>query len=790
MLSLLDPVEFENTFIFRDDVDSRKFYPLPDEPVILSDEHGNPEFLFIKYMKNLDETADADKDLGGGILQFRTTLTMKPERREKILSHLREQLEQEKAAGRKPFGHAIDTTEPLLAEPLWTSGKVSLATFKVSDTGIVRYASDGAPVDLAGGLGASVSLQLDDKGAEIFWSAYKDGKVPIMVTYQLKYRARISATMTIHADRQLIQQKILDQARPYVLMKSPFLRYVPLPTAQPFAMSQLPALRKMHGATVMPMVARQLIQDTIHQSIVKNEIKVTITSDEGTSAQGSSDVRDAMFKLATQMLSDRVVPALFGENNSQPGASSSDQSHPNVDLVQVQEAAAGGNISFDLSFDHQATKDDCEVNPNGPIQLLIANDKVRESCFKELRLTDGFFHAMNVTACTNGVNFKEDGVETVHVFLKYSQKDDSDPATPTIVRTKDDLLKSEQEAIHWRFDMARNADGAPKKTYNYMTEVFYREGPPSRSEWTPSTADKLLITPRTMGALRVELQLTAPEAEVSSAKVLLQHQAQTGSVFKETLDLTPKDPKKTWFQYTGDLAGNDADINPPEYTYQVIYRVVGGGEITMPLARSNAKTLEIPRPFAKTLKFTLLPQGSFDGVRDISGDFRYQDEPHNYSFIQSFQLTSLSSSVAINVPVLDGGPQKARWQARVNRSDGSSVDLGSDDAAEGNVFIGRGNVLKVEFNTDQVDFDKQIQLAVVVMRYSDPANNIAEHKTFTFSKSTKAQQSWIVNRAAGGPSKYDADIRFIAYDRSKNREIKFNQIDDDLLLLDPAAVQP
>ena len=90
----------------------------------------------------------------------------------------------------------------------------------------------------------------------------------------------------------------------------------------------------------------------------------------------------------------------------------------------------------------------------------------------------------------------------------------------------------------------------------------------------------------------------------------------------------------------------------------------------------------------------------------------------------------------------------------------------------------------------RVDFDKQIQLAVVVMRYSDPANNIAEHKTFTFSKSTKAQQSWIVNRAAGGPSKYDADIRFIAYDRSKNREIKFNQIDDDLLLLDPAAVQP
>jgi hypothetical protein len=100
--------------------------------------------------------------------------------------------------------------------------------------------------------------------------------------------------------------------------------------------------------------------------------------------------------------------------------------------------------------------------------------------------------------------------------------------------------------------------------------------------------------------------------------VLLQHQATSGNTYKTALELTPKDPRRTWFQYTGELAGDDADLNPPAYSYSVIYRV-GGNEITTPWTKANSKMLEIPSPFSKTLTFTLRPQGSFDGVRDLSG---------------------------------------------------------------------------------------------------------------------------------------------------------------------------
>src|SRR3954452_12702643 len=102
MLSLLDPVEFEDTVILRDDADSRKFYLLPDQPQIPMDDEGNPEFLFIKYIKDVEAVPDGQR-LGGGILQFRSTLSMKPDKQKRIVEALKHRLEQDKAAGKKPF---------------------------------------------------------------------------------------------------------------------------------------------------------------------------------------------------------------------------------------------------------------------------------------------------------------------------------------------------------------------------------------------------------------------------------------------------------------------------------------------------------------------------------------------------------------------------------------------------------------------------------------------------------------------------------------------------------------
>ena len=785
MLSLLDPVELEDIVIFRDDVEANKFYPLPDQPIIPLDDQRNPEFLFIKYIKDTDSLAATDRNVGGGIVQFRSVLTMDPARRQKIVEALKQRLETEKAASKTPFGHPITSTEPLLAAPLWTSGKVTLATFKVSDTGLVRFATDSAPVDLAGDLGASLSLELDEVGGEVFWSAFKSvdqRQIPIMVTYQLTYKARVSAKMTIHAERRVIHQRILQRAQPYQLITQGFVRYVPMVIQEPFVIANLPKLRALARAPVLAMVSRPQILEVVNQTIVNNEINVTIETDESTGT-GGTEVRDAMFKLATQILSDRVVPALFGEDASRPGATSATQDRPNVDLVQVSENAdAQGNVTFDLTFDHLSTIER-SINPNGPIQFLISQPETLQNCFKELRLSDGFFRLMNVSATTTGVNFAEDGIEAVHVLFEYDQIDEADPRKPSVRRLHDDTLKSEKDVLYWRFDTARSADGSHKRNYRYMTEVFYREGPSTKSDWITSNMEKLLITPRGMGALRVEAVLTAPESVITSARVLLKHDAPSGAKYSAALELSPKDSRQTWFQYTGELTGNDADLNPPEYTYQVIYRTAGS-EVTGKVIRSSAKIVEIASPFKKILTFTLRPQGSFDSVRDISGDLIYSDPERQYEYRQPFQLSSLTAVVNVSVPILDGGPEKARWKAVLNRADGSTVDIGSGDADPGTIFIGR-QPLKVDVVADLVDFDNTIQLAVVQLAYNDDANNISEQKTLTFSKTAKGQQSWIINRAPNGPKKYDVDVRFIAYDRAKSSEIKLKGIEDQMFLLEP-----
>ena len=46
MLNLMDSLEVEGVVILRDDEDPRKFYLLPDQPVIPLDDRNVPEFLF------------------------------------------------------------------------------------------------------------------------------------------------------------------------------------------------------------------------------------------------------------------------------------------------------------------------------------------------------------------------------------------------------------------------------------------------------------------------------------------------------------------------------------------------------------------------------------------------------------------------------------------------------------------------------------------------------------------------------------------------------------------------
>ncbi len=793
MLSLMDPVELENLVLFRDDEEPRKFYLLPDQPTIAVDDHGVPDFYFIKYV--YDATSHPDDQLGGGYVQFRSVLTIAPDRRDRVIAGLKAQLDQEKQAGKKPFGQEIVATDPILAAPLWTSGTVRLETFKVGDKELVQKATDTAPVDLAGSLAASVNLQLAPEGAEIFWSSFKhfsDQQIPILISYQLTYKARVSARMEIHASRKTVEQEIWKRAnpRPFALSIARG-RWLPLQFKGPATPDSLPALQRLTTDRVAFMVEPGAITEAIHSCMSDHTINATIAVDEAGSDKGGGDkVQDMLFKIATDVLSGQVIPALFGENaGPQPAADNAQDPTATKSLMELKiDTTSQTTSSFDISLTSTSTIER-NCNPNGPVNVLIDKPDAFAACFKELPPSDGFFGIMRVAAATSGINFERDGIRAIHVFARYDQVDEQNPDRPEVKQSYDGILHSDADALHFRFNLVRDARGTHKRAYAFRADVFYGNGEviSNPDAWTASGDEMLLINPAAMGAVRVELTLTAPREQVKSAQVALRYQKSGGIALSETFELTPDANKKSWFTPTGEVGGAGAGGNPQQYSYQVVYQV-GSTQITMPWATSSAESLELPGPFVKVITFNLRPQGSFDGIANISGDVTYSDPVHKYQIVRSFTLDKLSANFQFDVPVMDGGPEEISYAARINHADGSVTPLPPGRGTPVTVWIGAAvtEFLTVQVLTDLIDFDKDVQLAVVRLAHDEP-DGLENSVTYTFSKASHAALTWKVPLGASSPRSYNADIRFIAYDRSKSSELHQKDLLDPVLLLDRQA---
>ena len=785
MLSLLDPVQIDNLSLFRDDEDPRKFYVLPDEPAISVDAQGNPDFYFIHYIKDVAEaaaTATTD-DLGGGYMQFRSVLALSDDRRAKLVAALTARLVEDKQAGKQPFGNAITATDPLLANPLWTKGSAHLETFKVGDKELVRVATDTVPVDLAGDLGAAMTVTLSNDGAAVFWAAVKspkDQQLPIVLRYDLSYQARVSADMTIHADRTTVINQIWQYAKPLPMRPSPNGWH-----SVPFdgeALTPAMLTKLQQGDPSVVALAKWVdVKAAIHSSISSGTIKVQIDIGEGAGGTDNK-VQEMLFTLATDLLTNKVVPTIFGDPVADPGASATAPTDPNrVDASMLKmppmDSSDTTKSGFDLTFTStQVIEATC--SPNAPVRLLIDDPAKLDACFKELRIADSFFSLMRVSASTSGVSFAQDGISRVHVYLAYDEIDEADPSKPRVQRSHDVELKSDSDTARWQFDTARAADGSHKRTYKFRSDVYYIDSRGTAAQvlsspdaWITASDEMLEITPAHMGVVRVNLQFTARRDQVQGARVQLTATNRAGVELTDTFELSSDAPAKTWLRATGDFADAQIGTAPQPYTYQITY-IVNGAEIALPAQPGTGDGIDLSGPFTRVLQYTILPQGSFDGVASISGTATYRDPTTGYRVVKTYQLTSLSASVALSVPALHDGPDTLQVTQTINHTDGSQTKLDDVVGAEGEVRVGLvvSRFLEVTVSAPLLDFDKDVQLAVVQLAYaSSAAGDVST--TMTFSKAAHSDQVWKVPLRDGGSLAYDVDIQYIAYDRSKNSDV-------------------
>ncbi|MCB9716795.1 MAG: hypothetical protein H6712_23255 [Myxococcales bacterium] len=774
MLNLLDRQTIEDLTVYRDDQDVRKFYVLPDTPTIAQDPQGRPRFLFVKYVDDRPGVAEADEK-NGAYTQFHATLAIGDERRERVLQALRERLQEEKRTGFKPFGKAITSTEPLLARPDWTDGSITLSTFEASETGMVRSVAGSKKPDLAGDLGAAFALELDDAGAAVFADAFESGNVPIVLAYELTYKARVpAAKMIIHAEREKVQKEIWSFARPFVF-KPALKRYTAL-APQSLDRLKLLNLRAVHGPSVRAMVSRKMV--TVG---VRNVIDVQIQSGEGGSEDSS--VREKLMEIAADILSNNIIPAFFAGNQI---LSQLTDVEDGDDLLELKDDIESSLEPFHIELSEEVAVDR-QANPSGIIQMLLT-DEQRSLAFRETPLSDPFFQQLDVEVIPTGMDFERDGIDSIHVFLEY---DHTDTKTGNrVYHALDDMMTVESPEVRFELErLARGPDGLAILDYRIRTEIYYSiDIPKSVGQWMEKHDRTVPVAPRALGALRVELVLTARPESIESAEVHLSYRTSSGELLDRTLTLTTKESRKSWFQFTGEFGEQGRE---PTYQYQVVWTLPGGAKLRGSPSSSKADVLEIATPFSTPLTFTIRPQGTFEGVKEISGELHYEDQVNDYRVVRSFSLTAASASQVFDVSALEGGPREAKIvNARIQYTDGTHKELAPLRTEPGTVWLGEAvtGSMTIRIQPFQVDFERDVMVAIVVITYTHADGKVDKSPAFNLRKgdaSVSNATEWEVTLGEGDPQTFSYTVNYVDYDRRRTTVTKKDVEDPEIWLEGP-----
>jgi hypothetical protein len=141
--------------------------------------------------------------------------------------------------------------------------------------------------------------------------------------------------------------------------------------------------------------------------------------------------------------------------------------------------------------------------------------------------------------------------------------------------------------------------------------------------------------------------------------------------------------------------------------------------------------------------------------------------------------------VSVAIPVLAGGPEEARCEARVNHSDGSRTQLAAKTVKPGLVWVGDEipKFLSVQVIPDLLDFEKDVELVVVTLRYTATDGAVTQ-KLFVFSPTARTAQEWRVPLTDASRRRYAYTIRYVGRDRSTSAELTRDDVDDPVLLLD------
>lgn len=736
--------------LYRDDDNPHKFYMMSERATIARDDSGDPMFTFLLYARDADRLPPDDLDVQRGYLSLSTQAGVTPTEEEKIRAFLRQKLQAERTRGYFYLRRPVLVEEPELGYPpiFLDDGKVEFAALGDTGGGMVLQSSGSKQPSLIGANTATMSVLLNQEGSELYRQAILKGIFPAGVRYQLKFVAVIPAIkIHIHGHLDEIYEHIKN-------------------------LIQITETHRKDGRVVYRRSWPEIgsIQE-FRTRIPSLQIEIDDRDFRESSATGE-DFTKKLEEMALAILQNNIIPSLFKE----PIAGMTDEQNKDKWL---QYARKEEHTDFDLTIQRSDTVN-VAVNPNAQITELLTKAEI-DAHTVYADLSNPYFQELDVKVHPN-VNFVDDPVYALKVFVDYDQQDEL--RNLRIKRGRELLFQTANKIGRFRQIMAKGADGAPKDSYNFWSEIVYKDTGETirvpREGAIESRERELVISYRRLGFVKVNLVLGAQPETVRAVEVQMRYPGSNSPTAQQRFELTREKPTASFFTYTG------SSESLSEYHYQLTYIMVDGQRMDLSEQSGQAETLTIPGPFEQTITTRFLAQADFNVVQKIIVDARYTDTTNDFQAEHHAELTSNGETSPWTFGLRNPALRDFEYDVLIIFKNGAQERQATQKHQLGGTIstgIGALAALEVNIIASLIDWSKY-KLVILSLQYADPANNILEEKTFTFRAAQSADTTWHVLLRDPTQKSFQYRIRYFGADSTGNHEVSWTPTTDTLVVIE------
>ena len=703
--------------VFHDDTDDSLFYMVPERPSLLRNDDGSPTFQLMAFARDFTLLADTATELPGGELEggligFTTELRVSDEDQAKIRAYIQ--------GGPPLLGRArFDGTRFLmlrltaaakpvkLAYPLFVDGSVSFGLLTGEDPLLVKGTAGTGKPSLSGTTLANYAALLGQLGVRFVRRGAEQGYLAGSVNYSLSFVARIpSVTIHIYGNAEDIYNEIKEHTQ---ITET----YTSDDSYSVYTYPQVSSLNE-----IKTMVT------SLHVDIDMGDF----TSTSGADPAAAQDIGKKVEEMALAVIQNQIMPRFFapglqpglkaeklGTNPlaNKPGASGPPAPNNQMYLKDFTQEMKG---SIDVTFNAR-TNITVQRHPNSGLLALITPQELAAS-ISEADLSQPYFTLLDVPVRVTA-NFDTDPIAAIKVFLDYDQKDDKSGEVKK--KTEEFVFTSNDKTYHFRTIMARDAEGRPKDTYRYRSQIVYKATAKTEDIAEVETNDRsLIIGYDKLDCVQVEAVLGAiPTGVVERVQVQFRYPDSPAPTAEATVVLTDVSPQGTWFTYTGGRPSR-------EYEQTTTFFMADGQQIALPTQRTVVERLIVNAPFNDRLSVTFVAQGLFPPIGNIVISVHYDDGP-DYSVDDVHTLVSAGETWKWEPNLRDKAKRAFNYKADISFADGTGDSTGWQPGTEGIINVGQvaADILEVEVVPTLVDFSKW-KLVLVRMKYTDPTSGAVE----------------------------------------------------------------